>query len=165
MTLLAAVQREHDYATEADFGLLPMAGPQSYPTELTQPIPAAVLRLLVQAWQRTNGVSEFEAGFSVARPSNERYVHAAKSDNPESAFTFAEVEDLHASGIFDGLSHGTECLVAVNVHAEHALADFCSEVYEAWDRLQDRLEAARAVAARTPCPDSLDQDAVALRQG
>lgn len=164
MTQLAPARREHDFATELDFGLMPAAGAQSFPAELTQPIPGAVLRLLVQAWQRTNGISEFEAGFSAGQPSAERYVHAAKSDNPESAFSFVEIEDLLSSGIFDGLSHGSDCLVAVNVHAEHALADFCSEVYEAWDRLQDRLEAARAVAARTPCSEALIETEAAIRR-
>jgi len=33
--------------------------------------------------------------------------------------------------------------IAINEDAQHALRDFCSEVYEAWDRLPTRTELAR----------------------
>ena len=134
-------------------GLLAGDGRTYCASELTQPIPAQVLQLLAQAWQRPGGVSEVEAGFAAAQPSADRYLHEKQRDNPDSAFRVVEIEDLVASGLFEGLSSSTDGAFTVNVHAEHAVADFCSEVYEAWDRLQGRLEAARAVAARTSDPE------------
>lgn len=40
----------------------------------------------------------------------------------------------------------------VITHAEHAVADFCSEVYEAFDRLTARMETIRAENAAANCP-------------
>lgn len=145
---MAQFARIHEEQDVMYIGLLPADGTPFSSCELTQPIPVQVLQLLKQAWQRPNGVSEFEAGFTATKPSAERYVHVDQRDNPDSAFRHDEIDDLVASGVFEGLVTAIGGGVAVNVHAEHALADFCSEVYEAWDRLQDRLEAARAVAAR-----------------
>jgi hypothetical protein len=33
--------------------------------------------------------------------------------------------------------------IAINEHEQHALCDFCSEVYDAWEKLQTRLEMGR----------------------
>ena len=122
--------------------------------EMSQPIPEALLQLLSQAWQRTGGVSEFEQGLACAASQHREYSHADTEENANSAFSYREIESLRAAGLLDGLARGpsgalTVGVQLVDVHAEHAIADFCAEVYDAWDRLQRRLEAARAVAARS----------------
>lgn len=117
-------------------------------SDMSQPIPPAILQLLQQAWQRTGGVSEFEQGFAEPASALACYEHSGAGACPDSAFTDHEIGELLDAGVFAGLTRDTQQSRAVNIHAEHALADFCAEVYDAWDRLQGRLEAARAVAAR-----------------
>lgn len=121
--------------------------------EMSQPIPAAVLQLLTEAWQRTGGVSEFEQGFARSAPEAASYVHGSADTDSDSAFSRREIEMLRDAGLFEGLARQSGQTLATNAHAEHALADFCAEVYDAWDRLQGRLEAARALAARSAMAD------------
>ena len=107
-------------------------------------IPQALLDLLSHAWQRTGGFSEFEQSFEARRVPWERYEHVAGETNLGSAFTSEEIDGLAESGVLNGLAHSRDGGVQVITHAEHAVADFCAEVYEAWDRLTARLEMIRA---------------------
>jgi hypothetical protein len=118
---------------------------------MLKPIPRGLLSALAELWKEPKGHCAFEAAFEGCRRNDPSYyLHRADgSDHRVSDFTYDEIADLSRAGILDGLheDHGTG--IAVNEHAEHALADFCRETYEAWRRCQERLAGARA-AARHP---------------
>jgi hypothetical protein len=54
-----------------------------------------------------------------------------------------EVEALSGLAMFKGLIDAQPEHFAFNEHAQHALTDFCSEVYDAYRKLQERLQMAR----------------------
>lgn len=115
-------------------------------------IPQALLDLLSHAWQRTGGFSEFEQSYGMRSRPLERYGHEAGVTNLDSAFTTEEVEGLVEAGMLDGVAERRNGSYRVITHAEHAVADFCSEVYEAFDRLTARMETIRAENGEANCP-------------
>jgi hypothetical protein len=53
------------------------------------------------------------------------------------------VRALVADGVLTNDWRGAGDAIAINEDEQYALRDFCSDVYEAWDRLPTRTELAR----------------------
>ena len=78
-----------------------------------------------------------------------RYVY--RPDSPKAVnngLRHADVRELVADGVLinDWRGHGDA--IAINDGEQHALLDFCSEVYDAWSKFQGRLELARNANTR-----------------
>lgn len=108
----------------------------------TQPIPAAVLDLLKARWKPDS--TRFENVWEDERrrsdPSFYIYYDRPHADGIQT-FTPSEIRQLVQANVLDRLVKQNATSMAVNEHAEHALSDFCGEVYAAWAKFQDRLEA------------------------
>jgi hypothetical protein len=104
-------------------------------------IPKSVLKMLEQQWKPTEGHSAFDTSMQ-RRPTDPSYYHV-RNDVEVSmvSLTYDEAKKLDAEGALGDFvkDHGNGKSVAVNEHAVHALMDFCSEVYDAWNKYQDRL--------------------------
>lgn len=109
----------------------------------TTPIPAALRKLLDHAWMRNEKYSPFLSNYEDRRREPSFYIYQKQRPNDGQVFTIAELEALANDGVLDGLVTDYENTVAVNEHAEHAISDFCSTVYRAWDELEARLDAVR----------------------
>lgn len=123
------------------------------------PIPSAVLELLRQRWKPTEeGYSSFESQWNERENSKERqsrpsfYIYqksTGDSANGFQALKLAEVKALAKLDAFAPMILEKSESYAVNEHLEHAIADFCSQVYDAFDQLQQRAEEI-AAKQRTP---------------
>lgn len=111
------------------------------------PIPKSVLALLAERW-KTDYTTSFESVFysyPVRRVDPSFYFFREESpDQDVNGLTQSEVEKLVSDGVFGGEAIPNSGFIAVNEHAQHALLDFCQEVYSGWDKYQRRL----ALAAR-----------------
>jgi hypothetical protein len=113
----------------------------------SKPIPASVLSVLKHEWQPADpNYSSFDGQFNEddkGRKSEPSYYHISPGKKVETdfdVFSHAEASKLAEEGVFARLAkvqnNGT---VTINEHAQHALSDFCSEVYSAWKKYQHRL--------------------------
>ena len=115
-------------------------------------IPRSLIDLLGQRWQAPSSYSSFHSNFSdndrdrQARPS--RYIHRPDTSRYVNGLKHAEVRALVADGVLTNDWRGHGDAIAINEHQQHALCDFCSEVYDAWDKFQARAEMARNANTR-----------------
>ncbi|MSX01596.1 MAG: hypothetical protein F2813_00370 [Actinobacteria bacterium] len=109
-------------------------------------IPAALRDLMGQEWKREVGHSMFAGRYEKAGADPSYYHH--RHDDTEvgltASFSTPEIAALMRDGVLDGLARENEHGLTVNEHAEHAMTDFMSDVYQAWDKLNKRLGAVRA---------------------
>lgn len=117
-------------------------------------IPASVLAVLKHRWKDADPrCSSFEFVFNDKddrrRRSDPSYYHIRPGKKVETDFdvlTHDEAAQLVKDGAFGSLAKMQDGGgVVINEHAQHALTDFCSEVYSAWSKYQRRIaEAERA---------------------
>jgi hypothetical protein len=114
-------------------------------------LPKSVLKLLALEWRPTGGYSGFDAVFNddcknhTRRKFDPSYYHH-RQDAPDyvnNGLTYEEVKGLVADGVLFDHSHKPQ-VVVINEHEQLALNDFGSEVRDAWDKFQARLELARS---------------------
>lgn len=115
-------------------------------------IPASIFAILKVRWKEADpNYSSFDANFNGDSNRERRidpsYYHlrpGKKIDLPDfDVLTHAEAMELVREGAFGSLAKVREGgAVAINEHAQHALTDFCSEVYSAWGKYQRRLDEA-----------------------
>jgi hypothetical protein len=72
-----------------------------------------------------------------------RYIHRPEDRSPRNGLTWSEARALIDDGVIANDWVGTRAAIAITEHEQHALCDFCSEVYAAWERFQTRLEMGR----------------------
>jgi hypothetical protein len=90
-------------------------------------IPNSVLNLIARQW--------------LADPIDRRRC-VYRPDSPNAAINglrYAEVRALVADGVMTNDWRGPGDAIAINEHEKNALREFCSGVYEAWDRFQASL--------------------------
>jgi hypothetical protein len=109
-------------------------------------IPRSVLNLLGVRWRPTVGGFDEHRCERRAHPS--RYIHRPERSAPLNGLRHSEVRALVADRVLTNDWRGNGDAIAINEHEQHALCDFCSEVYDAWDRLQTRIELARHADTR-----------------
>lgn len=107
----------------------------------TKAIPASVLALLKHQWKEADPrYSAFDSVFTDAndrtRQSDPSYYHIRPGEEIEhdgDVFTHVEATELVKEGVFSCLAKVQQDggSVTINEHAQHALTDFCSEVYSA----------------------------------
>lgn len=129
-----------------------------------KPIPASVLAILQNRWKEADpSHSAFDAAFNDADARERRERRSDPShylippdrpfDAAVDALTRAEAVSLVRGGVFGPLAKVCDNgVVAINEHAQHALVDFCSEVYAAWDKYERRIAEVRAA-----CPPPHDE--------
>jgi hypothetical protein len=121
-------------------GHFSITNPKDDPMKL-KTIPQSVLNLLALEPRSTVRVGP-------DHPS--RYVH--RPDSPKAVnngLKHAEVRALVADGVLinDWRGHGDAIAINEHEHEQHALCDFCSEVYGAWDKYQAQREMAQCRCA------------------
>jgi hypothetical protein len=99
-------------------------------------IPQSVLNVLGVRWG-TDG-RHYER-----RSPRYLYRHDDSPNRINNGLKHSEVRALVADGVLANDWRGDGDAIAILEHEQHALCDFCSEVYDAWGRLQGRLEMAR----------------------
>ena len=116
-------------------------------TEPVDPIPASVLALLRHRWKLPDGYSAFESVFTRnerGRQTDPSYYMIAKGKEVEDTdwdcMSHREAVALVREGVFGETAEDQGSRVAINEHAEHAMQDFCREVYGAWAKYRDRLQ-------------------------
>jgi hypothetical protein len=120
-------------------------------------IPQVVLDLLKTPWVGSKGYSAFESHFREDDRSTDPSYYIFHSDRPdERAFfgeglSWREAKALVDAQVFGQLAVIHPRSIAVNEHVEHALKDFCNEVYDAWNRYQERLTEAERIC---PVPET-----------
>jgi hypothetical protein len=110
-------------------------------------IPDSVLALLKKRWRLPDGYSAFESTFDdPIEPDRRRdpsYYHlrvdSEVTDPDWQNLSHSEAVALIKDGVFGASALQEELGVALNEHADHAMQDFCSEVYEAWAKFQERM--------------------------
>ncbi len=106
-------------------------------------IPASVLALLKHQWVKPDGYSAHAAVFERYPDRRSRpayYVYRKGTDfNGWGNVTHAEAVWLVRDNVFPGLMLDDGRGISVNEHAQHALDDFCRDVYGAWAKFQARL--------------------------
>ena len=115
-------------------------------------IPPAILKMLGDnEWRPTDGHSLFDQvwgdeanGHHRGRQRDPSFYYFLKRDLAENnnGVSGREVEALSCLAVFKGLIDAQPEHFAFNEHAQHALTDFCSEVYDAYRKLQERLQMA-----------------------
>jgi hypothetical protein len=116
-------------------------------------IPPAILKMLGEnEWIPTEGHSLFEQvwgdgadDYHRERQRDPAFYYFLKRDlaDDNNGVSGKEVEALSSLALFKGLIDAQPEHFAFNEHAQHALTDFCSEVYDAYRKLQARLQMAR----------------------
>ncbi len=123
-----------------------------------KPIPPSVLALLNETWKDADPRnSAFELVFG---PENKRgrirhpsyYFIRRHHEHRPYALRYDEAASLCASGALGSAAKATDGIVVINEHAQHALFDFCSEVYAAWGKYQKRLADLERYCPETPEP-------------
>ena len=104
---------------------------------MTKSIPLSVRNLLTDHRQYTPG-------------SLDRYLHRPEDRGPRSGLTWVEARDLVADGVIDNDWIGPGCAVAVTGDQHRAVCAFRDEVFEAWERLQAKLDKGRNRRSRRP---------------
>ena len=123
-------------------------------------IPNSVLDVLKNEWQAADpAYSAFDQVFNdktdkQSRKAHPSYYYIREGKEVETnldVLSHAEALKLVNDGAFASLAKvQDDKSVTINEHAQHAMIDFCSEVYSAWHRYQRRL-----VQIQAACP-SLD---------
>jgi hypothetical protein len=118
-----------------------------------KPIPASVLDLLRHRWVTPDGYCAFDSvfhgeadeGSRLQRQIDPAYYHYGPGGGAQlfGDMTFAEAQALHREHVFGEFSGNRNGHISVNEHAQHALQDFCREVYAAWKTYQDRIDVLR----------------------
>jgi hypothetical protein len=115
-------------------------------------IPTSVLRLLKHQWKPGDSDSSFDSVFNDAQDKKRRkrpsYYHirqGRKIENEFDVFTYEEACQLVREGSFGPLAVLRDENVTINEHAQHAMADFCSEVYSAWAKYKHRISEVETV--------------------
>jgi hypothetical protein len=106
-------------------------------------IPASVLALLGHKWRGTSGYSAFDSVIEDTRdrlhnPSYYQFSYG-RPDDDNNGMTWRDTKAVIADGVYGANFRVRDEHVAVNEHAQHALTDFCSEVYDAWAKYKKRL--------------------------
>lgn len=117
-------------------------------TKELPPIPPALLKLLEQAWRVEQGYQAWDAAWNRNAGERQRdpsgYVLRKGSAEPN-PITHAEAAALLEAGFLAGLAKPMEGGgLWLNEHAAHAISDFGSDVYAAWQKLRQRLAQAAA---------------------
>jgi hypothetical protein len=116
----------------------------------TRVIPASILAILTHRWQEADSrYSSFASVFNdkddKGRRSHPSYYHIRPGKKVEIDFDVLaneEAAELVKEGAFGSLAKvQKDGTVTINEHAQHALTDFCSEVYSAWEKYQKRIAA------------------------
>jgi hypothetical protein len=77
-----------------------------------------------------------------------RYIHRPEDRTPRNGLTWSEAKALVEDGVIYNDWIGPGAAVAVLDDDQRAICDFCSDVFEAWDRVQAKLEMARHAGIR-----------------
>jgi hypothetical protein len=111
-------------------------------------IPASVLAVLKHRWKGADPhYSSFESVFNdkdnKGRRSDPSYYHISAGKKVETNFdvlSHTEAVKLVREGAFGSLAKVQDNnAVTINEHAQHAMTDFFSEVYSAWEKYQRRI--------------------------
>jgi len=134
-------------------------------------IPPAILKMLADnQWRPTEGYSAFDSVWNTDPDFPELAEHTKERQRDPSFYHFRrdnlaednngvsgkEVEALSALDMFEGLIGAYPDGFSFNEHAQHALADFCCEVYDAYRKLKERLQMGRSL------PPAQGNQAIAL---
>lgn len=106
------------------------------------PIPKSIINLLGQEWRPANGYSAFESNFEGKRKSNPSYYTLNPGKEVTSdmdTFSYKEAAAMSKDDLISKFISNKDGVLWMNEHASHAVQDFCSEVYDAWRKCQDRL--------------------------
>lgn len=123
--------------------------------KLPKTIPDSVLNLLKHRWREADSdYASFDALFNdpidPERRTDPSYYHIRPGKEIETDFdtiSHAEAMQLVNEGVFGTLAKVYEDdTVTINEHAQHALVDFCAEVYSAWVKYQQRISEVRKVS-------------------
>ncbi|MES0125893.1 hypothetical protein NKL05_27895 [Mesorhizobium sp. C420B] len=107
---------------------------------MTDAIPTPILDMLKEEWRKADDSPAFDYPFQ--RRANDPSFYAYRRDDPKhdnNGVRTEEVSKLAKLPMFDGLIRETKEGFSFNEHAQHALTDFCSEVYTAWAKCAERL--------------------------
>ena len=114
---------------------------------MAQPIPKSLLKILSTAWKPDPDFSFFESNFNGAENADRRAAPTFVRYQPEIdlntfgfTFKYTEVEAIQRDGFLGDLIVKKNSEIGINEHAECAIHDFFGEVYEAWEKLQSRLQ-------------------------
>lgn len=106
-----------------------------------QEIPDGVAKLLRHPWSSADGRSAFEVVREIAKERwrDPSFYFSRKDHGPANALDYEDMAGLVAVPELSGLvgDRGDHCVM--NEHAEHALSDFCSAVYDEWEKCRSRL--------------------------
>jgi hypothetical protein len=115
-------------------------------------IPKSLLSMLAQKWHLANPEEggAFEFVFADEDRARDPSFYFAREGEPSAAcmLQFEEVIALLRDGVLNSTTAAVRCspsgtrYTATNEHAQHAIFDFCQDVYASWDQLQQRLAAA-----------------------
>lgn len=112
-------------------------------------IPASVLAILKHCWKEADpNYSSFDAVFNgradKGRRDDPSYYHirpGAKRETEFDVFDHTEAVRLVHEEVFGTMAEVQDGgRVVVNEHVQHALTDFCGEVYSAWEKYLRRIE-------------------------
>jgi len=111
---------------------------------MTDAIPAPILEMLKEQWRQSDDSSAFDYPFE-KRPADPSFYAYRREDlkQDNNGVRTEEVAELAKLPFFEGLIQQTPNGFTFNEHAQHALMDFCSEVYFAWAKFNQRLERVR----------------------
>lgn len=115
---------------------------------MTETIPPSVLTLLRQKWVEPDGYVAFDIFDHPMQPDRQRdpsyyFIHRGlRSD--VAPLTHPEAVALVREGVFGSTAVDDGDCVVINEHSQHALEDFCRDVYAAWNLYQSRLRRVRA---------------------
>lgn len=105
-------------------------------------IPGSVIALLKHQWQTSNGYSAFEANADHGRLRDPSFYAYRKDQDldPEMDLSYQEVRRLARDDQFSQHITGNGDTLMINEHVQHALADFCRDVYDAWSKCTARID-------------------------
>jgi hypothetical protein len=120
-------------------------------------IPDSVLNLLRKRWRLPEGYSAFDIFNDPQQPDRQRdpsfyFIRTGQNvaDLDFDVFSHAEAAAMINDEAFGHTAAQTSEWVALNEHAQHAMQDFCSEVYEAWAKFEERIRLVQAARAGGP---------------
>lgn len=107
----------------------------------TNKIPPVILKILANEWCPLKGYSSFDMTMKM-RPHDPSYYCFYKNSPYEINYSFTNKEAILLTELpmLEGLIFEYEKHIALNEHAQHALSDFCSEVYDCYRKLQKRIK-------------------------
>lgn len=113
-------------------------------TEMTDTMPKPILAMLEEVWKETDGFSIYQ--HNRERKGKNASVYLYSKDEPDhdnNGVRTHEVASMADLPAFNGLIKKNSKGFAFNEHAQHALTEFCSDVYEAWRKCSKRLDEVR----------------------